>query len=158
MITPSTNVHHLFYIWNNKTVSVLFKIIYLVFKKYFDGVLNLNSYLIFIYYNYNINSIQNHNLLQNGVFYERTFICTKHCNYISYITVIYECFVFVANNLQKEERFHLIHSRTHQSIETINITRYENGIAAKIVQKYIFSVFYSYCQLQFKRYNFYMEH
>ena len=33
MITPSTNVHHLFYKWNNTTVSVLFKIIYLVFKK-----------------------------------------------------------------------------------------------------------------------------
>ena len=44
MITPSTNVHHLFYKWNNTTVSVLFKIIYLVFKKYFDGELKLISY------------------------------------------------------------------------------------------------------------------
>lgn len=51
MITPSTNVHHLFYKWNNKTVSVLLNIIYLVFKEdFYDSVLIFIPYKITIFY------------------------------------------------------------------------------------------------------------
>ena len=50
MITPSTNVHHLFYKWNNKTVSVLLNIIYLVFKEDFYD--ELISYFLLLQFQY----------------------------------------------------------------------------------------------------------
>ena len=91
--------------------------------------------IMFIFKHINNYSIQSQSSTKMECFYERAIICTKHCNYISYITQITnDLFFFCCKQITKRREIsYLMHSRTHQSIETINITRYENGIAAKIV-------------------------